>query len=207
MYDLGSALDGATAEPGSNLLLTGPPLSGKRKLAFEILAAGADAGEASLIVTTRDGADRVLTDYRALTDGEATVGVVDGVTEHRGESGADHPDVAYAASPTDMTGLGVEFSGFMDRFEASDAGGIRVVFDSLSVLLYYADLQTVFRFVHVVTSRVEDAGAVGIYLLESTAHDPETRNTLTQLFDGVIELDEDGVVSARLPGTDAEPVP
>ena len=206
MYELCPALDGATVDPGSNLLLTGPPLSGKRTLAFEVLAAGAAQGEASLIVTARDAADRVLADYRALVDGDAPVGVVDCVTEHQGGPTLEDPDVAYAASPTDMTGLGVEFSGFMDRFEASDATGVRVVFDSLSVLLYYADLQTVFRFMHVVANRIEDADAVGLHLLESTAHDAEARNTLSQLFGGVVELDADGAVSARLQGADTEAV-
>ena len=66
MYELDPVLDDVTVDPGTNLLISGPPLSGKRKLGMELLADGANAGEGSVIVTTRDSADRVLADYRSL---------------------------------------------------------------------------------------------------------------------------------------------
>jgi KaiC/GvpD/RAD55 family RecA-like ATPase len=204
MYDLGEKLEDASVGPGTNLLVAGPPLTGKRRLAFELLAAGAAAGEGSLVVTTRDDADRVLEDYRSvLAEPErARVGVVDCVTQHHGRSASDTETVKYAASPTDMTGIGIKLSGFLDEFR--DERGLdrnRVLLDSLSALLMYADLETVFRFMHAFTRRVADAEALGLYVIESTAHDDETMNTLEQLFDGVIEVDADGV-TARLPGTD-----
>ena len=67
----------------------------------------------------------------------------------------------------------------------------------------YSDLQTVFRFMHVFTSRIENADALGVHVIESTAHDAEALNTLKQLFDGVVETDEDRELSVRLPGPDA----
>jgi hypothetical protein len=63
----------------------------------------------------------------------------------------------------------------------------------------YSDLQTVFRFMHVLTSRIEDAEAIGIHVIESNAHDAETMNTLKQLFDGMVSVDEDKSVSLQLP--------
>jgi hypothetical protein len=53
---------------------------------------------------------------------------------------------------------------------------------------------------HVLTSRIEDADAVGIHVIESTAHDQEALNTLNQLFDGIVEVERDSSVSLRLPG-------
>jgi len=64
----------------------------------------------------------------------------------------------------------------------------------------------VFRFMHVFTSRIENADAVGIHVIESTAHDEETMNTLIQLFDGVVRTDEDRSVTLQLPGVDTEAV-
>jgi hypothetical protein len=55
---------------------------------------------------------------------------------------------------------------------------------------------------HVFTSRVEKADAVGIHVIESTAHDEEAMNTLKQLFDGIVRTDEDRNVTLQLPGID-----
>jgi KaiC/GvpD/RAD55 family RecA-like ATPase len=198
MYDLGPEFENTTVDPGTNVLLMGPPLTGKRRLAFEILAYGASNGEGSVVVTTRDSSDRVRTDFRSLLadPDEADVGIVDCVTQHQGRSVSDTNRVRYASSPVDMTGIGIKFSEFVEEFYTER--GLqrnRIALDSLSTLLMYSDLQTVFRFMHVFTSRIEDAEALGVHVIESTAHDAETMNTLKQLFDGVIEVSEDRDVS------------
>jgi KaiC/GvpD/RAD55 family RecA-like ATPase len=204
MYELGPAFDDRSLDAGTNILVSGPPLSGKRRLAFEALAHGANDGEGAVIVTTRDSSDRVLTDFRALLDDPegAHTGVVDCVTQHQGRSEQDTDTVKYASSPTDMTGIGIKFSEFIEEFYTGrNVTHNRVVLDSLSTLLMYSDLQTVFRFMHVLTSRIEDAEAIGIHVLESAAHDAETINTLKQLFDGAVEVEEDRSLSMQLPGT------
>jgi predicted regulator of amino acid metabolism with ACT domain len=124
------------------------------------------------------------------------------VTQHQGRSPSDSDLVKYASSPVDMTGIGIKFSEFVEEFY-SDRGvrQNRIMVDSLSTLLMYSDLQTVFQFMHVITSRIEDADAVGVHIIESTAHDAETMNTLKQLFDGLVEVDDDKQVSFQLPGT------
>ncbi|GAA0201828.1 hypothetical protein GCM10009000_015020 [Halobacterium noricense] len=66
----------------------------------------------------------------------------------------------------------------------------RIAFDSLSTLLMYSNLQTVFRFLHVFTGRVQSAEALGLFIVDSTAHDNQTMSTLRQLFDGEIEVRE-----------------
>lgn len=204
MYELGPELESRSVEPGTNILVAGPPLSGKRRLAFEILAHGANSGEGAVIVTTRDSSDRVLTDFRSLLDDPdgAHLGIVDCVTQHQGRSANDTDLVKYTSSPVDMTGIGIKFSEFVEEFYTQrNVKRNRVTIDSLSTLLMYSDLQTVFRFMHVLTSRIEDADAIGVHVLESAAHDAETMNTLKQLFDGMVMVEETGNVSLQLPGT------
>jgi KaiC/GvpD/RAD55 family RecA-like ATPase len=204
MYELGPEFDNNTLDPGTNLLVSGPALSGKRRLAFEALAHGGNNGEGCVIVTTRDSSDRVLTDFQSLlTDPDEThLGIVDCVTKHQGQSANDTEQVKYASSPVDMTGIGIKFSEFIETFYTDrDIKHNRVAIDSLSTLLMYSDLQTVFRFMHVLTNRIEDADAIGIHVLESTAHDAETLNTLKQLFDGIVSIEEDRSVTMRLPET------
>jgi KaiC/GvpD/RAD55 family RecA-like ATPase len=164
---------------------------------------GAENGEGTVIVTTRDSADRVLSDFEALLPEleQTNVGIVDCVTQHQGRSASDTDLIKYASSPTDMTGMGIKFSEFVEEFYTErDIKNNRVAVDSLSTLLMYLDLQTVFRFMHVLTSRIEDAEAIGIHIMDSTAHDVETMNTLKQLFDGIVEVDAENTVSVQLPG-------
>ena len=203
MYDLGPEFENASVDPGTNLLIAGPPLTGKRRLALEILAQGANQGEGSVIVTTRDSSDRVLADLETLLDDpEGTdLGIVDCVTNHQGRSAQDSTRVKYTSSPVDMTGVGIKFSEFVEEFVTDrDLAQNRILLDSLSTLLMYSDLQTVFRFMHVFTSRIENADAIGVHVIESTAHGTEALNTLKQLFDGVIEVDEDREVTMQLQG-------
>jgi KaiC/GvpD/RAD55 family RecA-like ATPase len=208
MYDLGPDFENTSVDPGTNILVSGPPLTGKRRLAMDVLAHGAANGEGSVIVTTRDSSDRVLADYRSrlTSPDDADVGVVDCVTQHQGRSASDTELVKYASSPVDMTGIGIKFSEFVEEFYSErGARRNRVLVDSISSLLMYSDLQTVFRFMHVFTSRIEDADALGVHIIDSTAHDAETMNTMKQLFDGIIEVDEASELSVQLPGTGATP--
>jgi len=204
MYELGPELQNAFVDPGTNILVSGPPLSGARRLAFDVLAQGANSGEGSVIITTRDSSDRVLTDFRSLLNDpdESTVGVVDCVTQHQGRSPIEDEPVKYASSPVDMTGIGIKFSEFLEEFYTERAlEQNRIALDSLSTLLTYSDPQTVFQFMHVLTSRIEDADAVGIHVVESTAHDDGDMNTLKQLFDGMVTVEDDETVSVQLPET------
>jgi len=195
MYDLDEVLPDAEIEPGTNLLISGPPLTGKRRVAFRILARGTAGNEGVIVVSTKDGAEKVFDEYRKFADGieNSPVGVVDCVTKQQGAGDVeDSARVKYASSPVDMTGIGIKLSEFLEEFY--DGRGVqrnRILLHSISTLLMYSNLQTVFRFLHVFTGRVQSADALGLYVIDSTAHDDQTMNTLKQLFDGVIEVDED----------------
>lgn len=202
MYDLADVLPDAELEAGTNLLITGPPLSGKRRLALDILADGTRQQEGAIVVTTKDSGEKILKEYRKRVDDVEgkPLGVVDCVTKQRGVGNAeDGPQLKYASSPVDMTGIGIKLSEFLqDFYERKGLQQNRVLMHSVSTLLMYSDLQTVFRFLHVFTGRVQSANGLGLYVIDSTAHDDQTMNTLTQLFDGVVELSEDDAQPPRL---------
>lgn len=202
MYDLADVLPDAEFESGTNLLITGPPLSGKRRLALDILADGTRQEEGAIVVTTKDSGEKILSEYKKRIDDveNKPLGVVDCVTKQRGVGNAeDGPQLKYASSPVDMTGIGIKLSEFLqDFYERRGLQQNRVLMHSVSTLLMYSDLQTVFRFLHVFTGRVQSANGLGLYVIDSTAHDDQTMNTLTQLFDGVIELSENDAEPPRL---------
>ncbi|QLG51096.1 RAD55 family ATPase [Natrinema halophilum] len=194
MYDLADVLPDVEIDPGTNVLVAGPPLTGKRRITFDILASGANRGDGSIVVTTKDSADKVLESVDDhVNDGvEPDIGVVDCVTKQRGIGTIDDdPRIKYASSPVDMTGIGIKLSEFLQEFyETRGITENRVLLHSVSTLLMYSDLQTVFRFLHVFTGRIQSADAFGLYVIDSTAHDDQTMNTLKQLFDAVLELEE-----------------
>ncbi|MFC4249374.1 RAD55 family ATPase [Natribaculum luteum] len=197
MYDFATVLSDAEIDPGTNVLVAGAPLTGKRRIALDVLAGGVNRGDGALIVTTKDDAETVLSGFESFLDGEETledvdVGVVDCVTKQRGVGAIeDDPRVKYVSSPVDMTGIGIKLSEFLQEFyEGRGIDRNRILLHSISTLLMYSDLQTVFRFLHVFTGRVQSADAMGIYVIDSTAHDEQTMNTLKQLFDAVVEVEE-----------------
>ena len=205
MYDLGAAFSGVEVDAGTNLLIEGPPMSGKRQLGFQILADGVADGEGAIVVTTKDGADRVLEDFADIAGVESpTVGVVDCVTKQQGMGSRRESDlVRYASSPNDLTGIGIELSELLRTlYEGRQVTQNRILLHSLSTLLMYSDLQTVFRFMHVFTGRVQSADALGVFVIDASAHDEQTVSTLKQLFDGIVTVREgdDGGFEARLQG-------
>jgi KaiC/GvpD/RAD55 family RecA-like ATPase len=201
MYNIDPPLD-VTVDGGTNLLVSGPPLTGKRSLAMDVLATGVRQGEAAIVVTTKDGADRVLDDLGdrvAITD--RPVAVVDCVTRQQGVADIRDDDrVKYTSSPVDMTGIGINLSEFLETFhEDRGVEKTRVMVHSLSTLLMYSDLQTVFRFLHVFTGRIQSVEGLGLFSIDPTAHDERTMNTLKQLFDGIVTTEEDADPTVRLP--------
>jgi KaiC/GvpD/RAD55 family RecA-like ATPase len=207
MYTLSDIQVDTDVAAGSNLLVAGPPMSGKRRLALDILAEGTEHGDGAIIVTTKDSAQKLLEKYAARVSIEGQpVGVVDCVAKQQGSGDTEDTDqIKYASSPVDMTGIGIKLSEFLETFyERRGLQSNRVLLHSISTLLMYSDLQTVFRFLHVFTGRIQSADALGIYVVDSTAHDTQTMNTLKQLFDGVIEVerddeDEQVVMTAGIP--------
>ncbi|WP_416839632.1 RAD55 family ATPase [Haloferax sp. DFSO52] len=200
MYDLGAGLD-TEVEPGTNLLISGPPLTGKRSLALDILAAGTERGEGAIIVTTKDGADRILKDFDKRVDIEGhPISVVDCVTRQQGVGEVRDDDrIKYTSSPVDMTGIGIKLSEVLQEYyQERELSQNRIVLHSLSTLLMYADLQTVFRFLHVFTGRIQSVGGLGLFTIDADAHDDRTMNTIKQLFDGIITTSEDDAPSVRL---------
>jgi RecA-superfamily ATPases implicated in signal transduction len=199
MYNIGPAFDDLSVDPGTNLLVSGAPLSGVRRLAFEAVAAGAAGDEAVLVITTRYSARRVLSDLEALVDTDSiTLGIVDCVTRRQDQAYPDDDRVEYVSSPAALTRIGIEFSGFVKQFDTEGIERTRVLFDSLSTLLPYPDTQSLFKFLTVLSGQIEKAGALGIHVIEPAAHDEETRRTLAELFDGRATVADNAVTAVDL---------
>lgn len=207
MYDLADVVPDTEVEPGTNLLVVGPPMTGKRGLALRILASGSKKGEGAIIVTTKDGAGRMLKEYQSLVDDIETIplGIVDCVSKQQSFGTLVEDDqIQYTSSPVDMTGIGISLSEFLETFiNERELLRNRVLLHSLTTLLMYSNLQTVFRFLHVFTGRIQTADGLGVYTIDGNAHDDQTMNTLKQLFDGILHVEEDGGTRLQMAGFDS----
>lgn len=98
--------------------------------------------------------------------------------------------VQVVPDPTDLAGIGLAVN---ERLEGwGDDGQTVVCYHSLTHLLDYVDLQTAFRFLHVLLGRIAAADARAHFHLDPERHDRETVGTLSLLFDDVVSVDEDG---------------
>lgn len=189
MYSTGESLPIESLETGT-YLLAGPAMSGKYDLLVNLIVEGLSSDEAGLFITTNQDARSVYGDIESRCDGAPErIRLVDCVSDQQDIGDTLTADqVEFVSSPADLTGIGIGVSEQLKRFAEADTVRTRVAFYSLSTLLMYSELETVFRFLHVITGRVESIEGLGVFTIDPTTHDRSTINTLKQLFDGMIEL-------------------
>jgi KaiC/GvpD/RAD55 family RecA-like ATPase len=197
---------------GSNIMLIGPPMSKKEFILYYIMYHGATKNNDAIItVATNESATHILDWFKEnkLVLPQSRVGIVDCVTKIYGGSEVENECIKMASSPVDLTGIGVKIGQFFnDFFMKKNIQKTQLHINSLSTILIYSNIQTVFRFMHVFTGRIKASGALGIYVIESSMHNEQTIATLKQLFDGMIEIkSENDKNFIRAVGLSSKPTP
>ncbi|MCZ7357870.1 MAG: recombinase RecA [Candidatus Methanoperedens sp.] len=180
---------------GTNIMLVGPPMIQKEIILYNIMFHGAEINENALItVTTHESPTQILEWFKEnkMVLPLSRIGIIDCITKSIGVTAIETENIKFASSPVDLTGIGVRISQFFEDFlMKKKLLKIQLHINSLSGILMYSNIQTVFRFMHVLTGRVKAAGALGIFVIEVGMHDDHTIATLKQLFDGIIEIKEE----------------
>jgi len=190
--ELDNAIDGI--RKGSNIMLIGPPMSQKEVILYNIMFHGVINENAVITVTTHESATNILEWFKEnkMVLPLSRIGIIDCITKSVGRGSIETDYIKNAKSPVDLTGIGVRISEFFDDFLIKkNIPKIQLHINSLSAILMYSNIQTVFRFMHVFTVRIKANGALGIFVLDSGMHDDHTIATLKQLFDGIIEIKSD----------------
>lgn len=186
---------------GSNLLVVGGTAASKDAIGGASISRGVERGDAVIRVSTRYTTDDLLEEYSDLDYDPAKFGVVDSVSHTVGEESQESATVMHTSSPSDVTGIGIKVSDLIERFqEDPEVEHTRLYMDSISTLLMYSELQTVFRFLHVLTGRVRSIGGLGLYTMDPDMHDERDYSTLVQLFDATVEIRDEDVLEARVTG-------
>ncbi|QLH80140.1 DUF7504 family protein [Halosimplex pelagicum] len=186
--------DSGSTETPLNVLLLAPSVGGHEDGVCRELLHGPGERERALLVTCMESpAERldVWTDHEDGRPENATVVDVEAAARSTaataaGADGAPNTLVESVGSETDL----VELGDVIDRHLADLAseGETTVCVHSVSDLLQRADERAVFKFLEVLTSTVERAGAVAHYHMNPDVHDPETVETFEVLFDSVVDL-------------------
>lgn len=201
--DTASSMVEEFAEANAVLVLT-PPLGEGDGAACSSLLSGTPGDETNVLsVTFNQSPDTRMEQWRntggpvdpanlgfvVVGDGVRSAAVATpGVGREPEELG---PTVVSVSSPADLTGIGIKLGNFFEDW-AGDSNDLRLCFHTLTTLLQYADLRSVYQFVHVLTGRVRTVGGLAHFHLDPAAHDERTVNTLLGLFDGVVEPDAHG---------------
>jgi len=180
---------GINVAKGSNLMVYGPPLIGKSAFVRGLFNEEVSNGVGGIYVSTKDTAETLMGWFERV--GLNDFRIIDCVSKAMMEDVAD-TDKIKRVSIMDLTGISVRVNGFLEEYWRSGVRDILLAFDTISALLMYLNPQTVFRFLHVLASRLRATGAVGLYVVEEGMHDDKTTTTLKQLFNGVIEFKEEG---------------
>ena len=199
------SLDPDALTAGTNVLVSGPVMTGKQRLLLRLLTGGTPAERGTVVTTTRASTDAIARTFQTIA-GEVPDDLF-AVVDCTGTSGGTHtrrtPNRRYVSSPGDLTGVAIGLTEFMRRFyHRGDEA--RVGVHSLSTMLMYTEFRRLFQFVHVVTGRVDSSGFVGAFAVDSSAIESRQLNMLLQLFDSVVETrDGEDAVEYRVRGADA----
>lgn len=155
------------------ILLSGPPGTGKTLLILKILKEG--GFENVVWVTTIRSAKAI----RNILKND-NVWIVD---SHTWSHVKGHPRDVVISNPLNLNEVNLGISRLLDSI-----GKCLVIFDSLSGLLLYHNLQKVIYFLRGVLVKIEEKDSPAIFTYVKGAHDRETEFSLYTMFPTVIEI-------------------
>jgi KaiC/GvpD/RAD55 family RecA-like ATPase len=177
-----------TIPGGTGILLLHPSIGETDRIDTEFLVADTDA---FLVVSTRTTAREVEQKLEYYDVDESKADILDTLSVDRGYSRRGGDDVHYVSAPDDLDGIVEQ----VERFLETNDGKLRVTVDSVTELAYYADEGRARIAVERILALLEEHDAVGLFHLSPEVHDDDVVADYEELFDGVIEIDQDGSVT------------
>ncbi len=177
---------------GSNILIYGPPFTGKEVLINVFIAEGLKKGIPALWILTEKPPKEIREEMTFVVSGYeeyeklGLVRYVDAYSRSMGDESQD-PYTDYIESPTDYESIqkAIEAAArqFMEKHKY-----YRVGFRSISTLIAYLDPATAFRFLSPVVGRRKRDRAVAMYTIEKGVHGEQEIQMIGSLMDGMIEF-------------------
>jgi KaiC/GvpD/RAD55 family RecA-like ATPase len=177
---------------GSNVLVYGPPFTGKEVLISVFMAEGLKKGIPALWILTEKSPKEIREEMTFVVSGYeeyeklGLVRYVDAYSRSMGDDSQD-PYTDYIESPTDYESIQKAVETVTKAFKEKHKY-YRVGFRSISTMIAYLDPATAFRFLSPVVGRRKRDGAVGMYTIEKGVHGEQEIQMIGSLMDGMIEF-------------------
>ncbi|ARS89712.1 DUF7090 family protein [Natrarchaeobaculum aegyptiacum] len=178
-----------TVPGGTGVLLLHPSTGETDRFDTDFLKTDTDH---FLVVSTRTTAREVRQKLEYYDVDENRAEILDTLSIERGYSRRAGDTVHYVAAPDDVDGIVNHIEGFLQTHD----GKLRLSFDSVTELAYYAGEDDALEAVERILELLTEYDAIGLFHLSEDPHDEATVESFESLFDGVIDLDEDGSVDA-----------
>lgn len=175
---------------GSGILLLHPSTGKTDQIDTDFLKTDTDA---FLIISTRTTAREVQQklDHYGVDDSNAYI--LDTLSVERGYTRRSAENIYYVSAPDDLDGIVMK----IEEFLTTTTGKRRISVDSVTELAYYASEDRVLEAVRTINELLSRHDAVGLFHLSPEVHDNTIVDAYESLFNGVIEIAEDGIVSVR----------
>ncbi|MFC6768074.1 DUF7090 family protein [Natrinema soli] len=190
--DYALEIDGTpeTIPGGTGVLLLHPSTGETDRIDTDFLKTDTDN---FLVISTRTTAREVRQKLEYYDVDEERAEILDTLSIEHGYSRRASDTVHYVAAPDDVDGIVEHIDGFLDDHD----GKLRISFDSVTELAYYAGDDQALEAVERILELLAEHDAVGLFHLSEDPHDDALVDQFRGLFDGIIDLDEDGSVDAE----------
>lgn len=188
-YELAIDNSPATVPAGSAMLLVHPSTGATDRIDTDFLNTDTDR---MLVISTRTTAREVKQKLEHYEVDESKATILDTLSIERGYTRRQSDQVRYIRTPEDLDGLIEETEAFLSEHE----GKLRISVDSLTEMIYYADESGALAAVDELIALLEKYDAVGLFHLAQGVHEDALVDDFREKFDGVIELDESGEITA-----------
>lgn len=172
---------------GTAVLLLHPSTGETDRIDTDFLKADTDH---MFVVSTRTTAREVEQKIEHYEVDESRAVILDTLSIERGYTRRQNDHIRYLAAPDDLDGIVTKTREFLDSHE----GKLRISVDSITEMVYYADEGRAQDAVADLIDLLEEYDAVGLFHLAAGVHEEDVVDDFRELFDGVVELSEDGTV-------------
>jgi hypothetical protein len=188
-YSLAIENTPAEVEAGTGLLLLHPSTGETDRIDTDFLKTDTDH---LLVVSTRTTAREVEQKLEHYEVDEQRATILDALSIDRGYTRRQSDNVRYVSAPDDFEGIVEEVEAFLESHD----GKLRVSIDSVTEMIYYADVDRAEAAVEDILELLAEHEAVGLFHLAKGVHDEDVLERFRGQFGGVVELDEDGTITS-----------
>ncbi|MFC5971322.1 ATPase domain-containing protein [Halomarina salina] len=189
-YELAIETTPETVPGGTGIMLLHPSTGETDRIDTDFFKTDTDH---LFILSTRTTAREVQQKLEYYEVDETKATILDTLSIERGYSRRSGQNIRYVPAPDDLDGM-VEA---IETFLQSHDGKLRISIDSVTEMAYYADEERVRTAVEQILDLLDEYDAIGLFHVAEEVHEGDVVEGYRDLFDGVIELEEDGRVESQ----------